>query len=144
MCYLEHILQTFNSIFEGGADLVHVNAHSAQILQSRTPKISNGDLEFPRRKMDDGTLFPFIEDHRKHDSIWHQLQTIDVPIPTLHTCFQDLHYLTIARNVMRSLFIPDPEQKVTIDEALGAHYHANVTVDMHSRKLTIKCQLCEF
>ena len=96
------------------------DAASVQIVQSRAPKVSNRDLHFLEKRMNDGTLFPSIQDSTKRDALWNRLQTIDVPIPTLQTFFSDLRYLAVARKVMQMLLqINNPKTKMSIDERLG-------------------------
>ena len=73
--------------------------------------------------MNDGTLFPSIQDGTKRNAVWDRLQTIGVPIPTLQTFFSDLRYLAVARKVMRTLLqINNPKTKMSIDERLGGQH----------------------
>lgn len=99
------------------------DAASVQMLQSRAPKVSNHDLHFLEKRMNDGTLFPSIQDGTKRNAVWDRLQTIGVPIPTLQTFFSDLRYLAVARKVMRTLLqINNPKTKMSIDERLGGQH----------------------
>lgn len=99
------------------------DAASVLMLQSRVPKVSNSDLNFLQKRMNDGSLFPSIHDGIQRDAVWSRLQTIDVPIPTLQTFFSDLRYLAVARSAMRALLhLPDPTIKMSIDERLGAQH----------------------
>jgi hypothetical protein len=99
------------------------DAPSVQMLQSRVPKVSNRDLHFLEKRMNDGTLFPSIQNGTKRNAVWNRLQTIGVPIPTLQTFFSDLRYLAVARKVMRTLLqINNPKTKMSIDERLGGQH----------------------
>jgi hypothetical protein len=99
------------------------DAASVQMLQSRAPRVSNHDLHFLEKRMNDGTLFPSIQDGTKRNAVWDRLQTINVPIPTLQTFFSDLRYLAVARKVMRTLLqINNPKTKMSIDERLGGQH----------------------
>ncbi|KAF7589427.1 hypothetical protein BBP40_004297 [Aspergillus hancockii] len=119
LCCLERIRQIYYTIFDNDTDLLsHVDAHSVQLLQSRVPKVSNRDLEFLEKKMEERVLFPSIHDDGIRDAIWGRLQTVDVPIPTLYTFFRDRRYLDVAKDVMCCLFIRDPDHKVTIDQGI--------------------------
>lgn len=96
---------------------------SVQMLQSRALKVSNNDLHFLEKRMNDGTLFPSIQDGTKRNAVWDQLQTIGVPIPTLQTFFSDLRYLAVACKVMRTLLqINNPKTKISINERLGGQH----------------------
>ncbi|EAU30126.1 predicted protein [Aspergillus terreus NIH2624] len=125
LSYLEHIRHTFITRIFGGemALAAGADAKSVQLLQCRAPKISNGDLHFLQKRMNDGTLFPLIQDGTKREALWNRLQTIDVPIPTLQTFFSDLRYLAVARRAMRALLhITSPHTKMSIDERLGGQH----------------------
>lgn len=125
LSYLEHIRHTFVvRIFGGDMELAAgADAASVLMLQSRVPKVSNRDLNFLQKRMNDGTLFPSIHDSIQRDAVWSRLQTIDVPIPTLQTFFSDLRYLAVARRAMRALLhLTNPSTKMSIDERLGAQH----------------------
>ncbi|KAL3468695.1 hypothetical protein BJX99DRAFT_265928, partial [Aspergillus californicus] len=125
LSYLEYIRHTFvTRIFGDDMELAAgAEATSVQMLQSRAPKVSNRDLHFLEKRMNDGTLFPSIQDGTKRNAVWNRLQTISVPIPTLQTFFSDLRYLAVARKVMRTLLqINNPKTKMSIDERLGGQH----------------------
>jgi hypothetical protein len=72
---------------------------------------------------------------------------IDTPILTLHTFFQDIHFLGVARKVMQTLLPPsEPWQsrnKATIDEELGGQHLVAATASLRERKLRIQQRLHE-
>ena len=120
------------------------DAASVQIVQSRAPKVSNRDLHFLEKRMNDGTLFPSIQDSTKRDALWNRLQTIDVPIPTLQTFFSDLRYLAVARKVMQMLLqINNPKTKMSIDERLGDQHRMIGRLPLGEGKLVVRQGLRE-
>lgn len=123
--------------------LNHVDGSTVQELQSRVPKISNKDLKYLERKMNEGALFPKVQDPRHRNSIWSQLQMIDIPIPTLDSLFKNLHYLQVGRDVMRHLFFPDPERKVSIDEGVGEQYRGTESMSILTKQKLIRRGLHE-
>lgn len=147
--YLQGIRRMWvECIFGGNVTLaVHADVKTVKALQSRVPKVSDEDCGFLERKMEDRTLFPTIEDAGTRTDIWKRLRVVDTPIPTLHTFFQDIHFLGVARKVMQTLLPPsEPWQsknKTTIDEELGGQYLMAATASLRERKLRIQQGLHE-
>lgn len=82
------------------ADLLsQIDAVTVRLLQSRARGVSERDLSFLRRKQN--SLFKYINCQRERDAIWHRMERIQLPIPTLKTFFQDILFLDVGRSVMR-------------------------------------------
>ena len=94
--------------------------------------------------MEKGTLFPSIHDGAKRDAIWHRLQMVDVPIPTLDTFFKDIRYLAVARDVMRELLIVyDPKIKISIDEGIGGQHRTVENTILQASRVVVRRGLRE-
>lgn len=93
--------------------------------------------------METGDLFKEIENEARRCEIWNRLEGIDYPIPTLKTFFKDRLYLEVARSVMQQLFVPDPDRKLTIDEAVGEHWGTAVPMPTPFRQEMIRSDLYE-
>ncbi|KAJ5216893.1 hypothetical protein N7468_009901 [Penicillium chermesinum] len=98
-CYWDHILQTFLRIVGGQEQLLpFIDGVTVQLLDSRVPQVSARDRRFLQKKMDDGKLFPNVED-RVREEIWRNLIEVAHPIPTLRTFFKDRVYLEVAQSL---------------------------------------------
>ncbi|OJJ78803.1 uncharacterized protein ASPGLDRAFT_53312, partial [Aspergillus glaucus CBS 516.65] len=104
--------------------LSQVDAKTVQQLQSRVPKISKLDREHIEKGFHNGSLFPLIINANHREELLDRLKMVSVPIPSLRTFFQDILYLCIAKNVMKTLERLDlaPRQKPTIDEGVKGGY----------------------
>lgn len=146
LSYLEHIRHTwFVSIFDKDQSLAtHADATTISKLQSRAPKVSKCDLKFLGNLMEKGVLFPSIHDGAKRDAIWHRLQLVDVPIPTLDTFFKDIRYLAVARDVMRGLLIVcDPKIKISTDEGIGGQHRTVENTILQTSRVVVRRGLRE-
>ncbi|CAG8025873.1 unnamed protein product [Penicillium nalgiovense] len=113
ICYLRKIKDTFYKL--AGNDnniLAAVDGGTIRKIKSLAPKVSKGDLEFLETGMENKDLFPAIVAPQVRDRILHYLRSIDFPIPTLETFFQDILYLDVCQNVMRQLCINQPKRKI--------------------------------
>jgi hypothetical protein len=105
----------------GRADLLsQIDAVTVRLLQSRAPGVSERDLSFLRRKQN--SLFKYINCQRERDAIWHRVERIQLPIPTLKTFFQDILFLDVGQSVMRQLCRSPLTGARSIDEALEEQY----------------------
>lgn len=94
--------------------------------------------------MEKGTLFPSIHEGAQRDAIWHRLQMVDVPIPTLDTFFKDIRYLAVARDVMRGLLIVfDPKIKISIDEGIGGQHRTVENTILQTSRVVVRRGLRE-
>jgi hypothetical protein len=104
-------------IFEDQEDLIEfADEESVSKLQLRAPGASREDLNYLRKLMQSGELFPDIRDGHQREMIWTHLSTIDVPIPTIHTLFEDIKYLKPLRKAVVKLL--KPNFKGTVRQAL--------------------------
>ncbi|CRG92893.1 Pc21g00220 [Talaromyces islandicus] len=122
LCALEHIRHTWVNRVLGDEPLLSlVDQRSVQALESLVPAVSESDRTSVCHHMDNMTLFPALTDPEVRQRVRDRLQTIEYPIPTLHTFFQDLRYLRVAKNAMALLY---PRQKrgdrATVDEKMAA------------------------
>lgn len=143
MNYLRLIGTTFSYLMGGDDYLPLVDGVSVKLLQSRAPKVSAKDLAFLKTRMETGELFKEIENEARRCEIWNRLEGIDYPIPTLKTFFKDRLYLEVGRSVMQQLFVPNPERKLTIDEAVGEHWGTAVPMPTPFRQEMIRPDLYE-
>jgi hypothetical protein len=105
----------------GRADLLsQIDAVTVRLLQSRAPGVSEWDLSFLRRKQN--RLFRYIDCQRERDAIWHRIEQIQLPIPTLKTFFQDILFLDVGQSVMRQLCRSPLTGARSIDEALEEQF----------------------
>ncbi|KAH8434449.1 uncharacterized protein LDX57_012096 [Aspergillus melleus] len=136
--YLERIRSMWgDQILGGDATLAGAaDAHTVRAIPSRVPQISQQDKAFlEKQMMTDRTLFPSISLHETREAIWARLQSIDTPIPSLRTFFQDLLYLGVARKAMQTLLClrePGSTGKVTIDEALAGQRPAGTSQSLEA------------
>jgi hypothetical protein len=113
-----HILKIWLYIFEDHKELIEfADGESVSILQLRAPGASREDLNYLRKKMQNGELFPAIRDRSQRDMIWKHLSTIDVLIPTIYSLFEDIKFLKPLRKAVVKLLRPN--FKGTIREAMG-------------------------
>ena len=126
--------------------LSFIDAATVGLIESRAPGVSEKDLNFLKKRMfnEEQALFPDINNSGQRHDLWERLRRIDYPIPTLRTFFKDRLYLEVGRDVMRKLYIPDPERKVTIDEGVCEQYDTCVPMPMLHQKNMLKKDLCEF
>lgn len=120
LSYLGLICRTFTHIV--GQNLELVDSVTVKMLKSRAPKVSSNDLDFLQREMDDGNLFPFIENIHDREQIWERLKDVEFPIPTLETFFQDILFLDVARCNMKQICLSLPEGDGTVDKTLKSQY----------------------
>ena len=136
--YLERIRSMWvDQILGGDAALAGAaDAHTVRVMESRVPQISQQDKAFlEKQMMTDRTLFPSISLHETREAIWARLQSVDTPIPSLRTFFQDLLYLGGARKAMQELLClrePGSTGKVTVDEALGGQRSAGTSQSLEA------------
>lgn len=128
----------------GEHDLLRlVDGVTVGYLQYRAPKVSQRDLESLERAMTDRIIFREIQGEEPRREIWERLKNIDYPIPTLETFFKDRLYLEVARSVMRQLFVPDPNRKVTVDEGVCEQYDTNIPMLIPLRQEMLRADLWE-
>ncbi|KAF9890700.1 hypothetical protein FE257_005566 [Aspergillus nanangensis] len=84
--------------------------------------------------MTDQTLFPSISHPKTREDIWKRLESVDTPILSLRTFFQDIIYLDVTCKAMRKLLFPSLERKstnqVTIDRTLGGQCPAGASLSL--------------
>jgi hypothetical protein len=95
--------------------------------------VSKKDLARLQKDMDKGQLFPSITDDATRSAILARLRTIDYPIPTLYTFFRDLRYLAVGKDVMKHLFEPPSEVKITIDEGVAGCFRGSADSEEKER-----------
>lgn len=145
LCYLAHIKRTFTNLVGHRNDLLaKLDGVTIKLLTSRVPKISVRDLKFLEVRMSKEELFPDIDNSQDRSEIWERLKSIDYPIPTLETFFQDRLTLEVGRSVLQQLYIPDPQRKLTIDEGLSEQYDTTISDLTSERQHRIRRELFEF
>ena len=102
---------------------------SVKLVELKAPGLSRGDLELLRGPMQNKKLFPLIRAQNQREMIWTRLSSIEDPIPTIHTLFEDVKYLRPLQRAIRKLLPSD--FKGTIRKALrraftGTHQEGGV------------------
>ena len=113
-----------------------LDCETVEILQSRSPLTSASDKEFIEACINNGTLFKFVPVEDR-SAVIRRTMEVDLLIPSLHTFFEDLKYLEVCSNALRtiapagkhdqtiailyrSLFEP-PENEIQIQTAEGCY-----------------------
>jgi hypothetical protein len=72
-------------------------------IQLRVPGYSRSDRDDLERAFRAGQLFSGINDHLERQKIWENLQTINFPILSIFSLFEDLKYLKAPAKIVRQL-----------------------------------------
>lgn len=115
---MNRIRQTFLYLVDGDfARLSRIDAKTIKLIKSRAPGLSQQDLIDLEQDWNEGKLFRYMETQERNLA-WDRLKTIDYPIPTLETFFQDILFLEVGQTVMKQLCLLPLVENRTIDNTL--------------------------
>ena len=105
--YLHHVRDRWADITRCAQDVVSlVDFRSVQLLQTRSPSVSEVDKNFIVESMNKRVLFPLVSEGSSRTQLLQNILGIDCMIPSLFTFFEDTKWLEPAAKIIRGLLPP--------------------------------------
>src|SRR6186713_3303299 len=100
--YLGHIATIWEAIASGYSPML-VDSLTVRNLELSAPGISEFDAAHVANLMDEGMIFPSLQNRDARQAILTSIQSIRCMIPSLRTFFEDLKYLEPCSLILKSL-----------------------------------------
>jgi hypothetical protein len=117
-CYLDHIHNVWNLITQGDTIIQQaVNVQTVQGLQGRAPYMSTVDYEYIKSEIENGILFPTIQDG---DTRWRIQQTVlnlRIIVPSIKFFHKNMKLFEIGAGIIKDHLLSKPVRK-TLYETL--------------------------